>query len=99
MQIKLEGLNNVTEDITNDVTLTNHVDSILQHLNANFSQLDQNMVENITLSDKADVDLAEILMENLNTTLQNIQTSLDFLQDVTTSIPTVSTTYQGKSEN
>ena len=98
MQIKLESLNNITEDITNDVTLTNPMDSKLQNLNANFSHLDQNMVENITLSDKADVDLAEILMQNLNSTLQNILASLDFLQDTTTSISTVSTTSQGKPE-
>ena len=97
MLIKLETLNNITEDITNDVTLTNHMESILQTLNANISMLDQNMVENITLSDKADVDLAEILMGKLNSTVQNILISLDFLQDVTTSISTISTTSEGKS--
>eukprot|EP00093_Oithona_nana_P011334 11334.XXX_528257_529051_1 [CDS] Oithona nana genome sequencing. len=77
------------------------MDEKLHDLNSNFSQLDQKMIENITLSDNADIDLANILIGKFNVTLNNVKTSLDFLQDVksssvstTTSTMTTSQTFE-----
>jgi len=59
------------------------------------------MIDNITLSDSADIDLAHILIGKFNVTLNNVKTSLHFLQDVksssvstTTSTMTTSQTFE-----
>jgi len=90
MDVKLQLVNNITQNILDHQPLTNLMDEKLHDLNSNFSQLDQKMIENITLSDNADIDLANILIGKFNVTLNNVKTSLDFLQDVKSS--SVSTT-------
>ena len=96
MDVKLQLVNNITQNILDHEPLTNLMDDKLQALNSNFSQLDQKMIENITLSDNADIDLANILIGKFNVTLNNVKTSLDFLQDVKSS--SVSTTTSSKIE-
>ena len=91
MDVKLELVNNVSRNILDHQPLSSQMDQNLQALNGNFSLLDEKMVNNITLSDKADIDLAHILIGKFNGTLNTIQSSLDYLQDVTPS-STVSTT-------
>ena len=96
MDVKLQLVNNITQNILDHQPLTNLMDEKLHDLNSNFSQLDQKMIENITLSDNADIDLANILIGKFNVTLNNVKTSLDFLQDVKSS--SVSTTTSSKIE-
>ena len=96
MDGKLQLVNNITDNILDHQPLTNLMDGKLQALNSNFSQLDQKMIDNITLSDSADIDLAHILIGKFNVTLNNVKTSLHFLQDVKSS--SVSTTTSSKIE-
>ena len=96
MDGKLQLVNNITDKILDHQPLTNLMDGKLQALNSNFSQLDQKMIDNITLSDSADIDLAHILIGKFNVTLNNVKTSLHFLQDVKSS--SVSTTTSSKIE-
>ena len=96
MDVKLQLVNNITQNILDHQPLTNLMDEKLHDLNSNFSQLDQKMIENITLSDNADIDLANILIGKFNVTLNNVKISLDFLQDVKSS--SVSTTTSSKIE-
>ena len=83
---KLGLISGVTDRILEGQSLDEVMDTNLKSYNKEIGEIDEELVINVTLSDAADISLAGELQIHLNTTLEKIQQTLNFLSDDKTTV-------------
>lgn len=84
MKEDIKKVKNVTTEILADKDLTFAMDTILKDVNKDVGTLDNTLVTNVTLSDAADIALAQELLKNIASTLADLASALEFLHHGTT---------------